>query len=325
MSKYLVLLAAVGPLLAMPAAAQTDSAAGYPNRGVRVIVTVPAGGGVDSVTRIFADKLQRRLGQSFVIENQAGAGGNVGASTVFGAAPDGYTLMSSQPAPLTTNVALYKKLSFDPALFEPVVIMSRFPNVLLVRKDFPARTAAEFITYAKANPGKLNYASQGIGTTSHLTTELFMSLTGTRMVHVPYKGTAPALNDIIAGQVDFIFMELSSAVKLHQGGNARILAVATDKRLDSLPDIPTMIEAGVPSFMSDTWNALSAPPKTPAAIVSKLNQAVNDIIAAPETKKQFETLNLLPAGGSPADMGNFVKEETRRWSEVIHRAGIQPE
>jgi tripartite-type tricarboxylate transporter receptor subunit TctC len=325
MWKYLVLLSAAGPLLAMPAAAQTDSAAGYPNRGVRVIVTVPAGGGVDSVTRIFADKLQRRLGQSFVIENQAGAGGNVGASTVFGAAPDGYTLMSSQPAPLTTNVALYKKLSFDPALFEPVVIMSRFPNVLLVRKDFPARTAAEFIAYAKANPGKLNYASQGIGTTSHLTTELFMSLTGTRMVHVPYKGTAPALNDIIAGQVDFIFMELSSAVKLHQGGNARILAVATDKRLDSLPDIPTMIEAGVPGFVSDTWNALSAPPKTPAAIVGKLNQAVNDIIAAPDTKKQFETLNLLPAGGSPADMGNFVKEETRRWSEVIHRAGIAPE
>jgi tripartite-type tricarboxylate transporter receptor subunit TctC len=325
MWKYLVLLSAAGPLLAMPAAAQTDSAAGYPNRGVRVIVTVPAGGGVDSVTRIFADKLQRRLGQSFVIENQAGAGGNVGASTVFGAAPDGYTLMSSQPAPLTTNVALYKKLSFDPALFEPVVIMSRFPNVLLVRKDFPARTAAEFIAYAKANPGKLNYASQGIGTTSHLTTELFMSLTGTRMVHVPYKGTAPALNDIIAGQVAFIIKELSSAVKLHQGGNARILAVATDKRLDSLPDIPTMIEAGVPGFVSDTWNALSAPPKTPAAIVSKLNQAVNDIIAAPETKKQFETLNLLPAGGSPADMGNFVKEETRRWSEVIHRAGIQPE
>jgi tripartite-type tricarboxylate transporter receptor subunit TctC len=233
--------------------------------------------------------------------------------------------MSSQPAPLTTNVALYKKLSFDPALLEPVVIMSRFPNVLLVRKDFPAKTAAEFIAYAKANPGKLNYASQGIGTTSHLTAELFMSLTGTRMVHVPYKGTAPALNDLIAGQVDFIFMELSSAVKLHQGGNARILAIATDKRLESLPDIPTMIEAGVPNFVSDTWNALSAPPKTPAPIVGKLNQAVNDIIAAPETKQQFETLNLLPAGGSSADMGNFVKEETRRWSEVIHRAGIQPE
>src|ERR1700682_90149 len=186
MLRCLCLFAAAGSLLAMPAVAQPDVAAAYPNRGVRIVVTVPAGGGVDSVTRIFADKLQRRLGQSFVIEHQSGAGGNVGASTVFGAAPDGYTLMSSQPAPLTTNVALYKQLSFDPAALEPVVIMSRFPNVLLVRKDFAAKTAKEFIAYAKANPGKLNYGSQGIGTTSHLTTELFMSLTGTKMVHLPY-------------------------------------------------------------------------------------------------------------------------------------------
>jgi tripartite-type tricarboxylate transporter receptor subunit TctC len=325
MLRRLFLVAAAGAWLAMPAVAQPDAAANYPNRSVRVIVTVPAGGGVDSVTRIFADKLQRRLGQPFVIENQGGAGGNVGASTVYGAAPDGYTVMSSQPAPLTTNVALYKKLSFDPTALEPVVIMSRFPNVLLVRKDLPAKTAAEFIAYAKANPGQLNYGSQGIGTTSHLTTELFMSLTGTKMVHVPYKGTAPALNDLMAGHVDFIFMELSSAIRLHQGGNARILAVATEKRLDSLPDIPTMIEAGVPGFVSDTWNALSAPPKTPAPIVNRLNQAVNEIISTPEIRKQFEALNLLPAGGSPADMAKFVSDETRRWTEVIRRAGIQPE
>src|ERR1700726_3488590 len=325
MSRWLFLFAATGLLLAIPAVAQPDVAATYPNRSVRVIVTVPAGGGVDSVTRIFGDKLQRRLGQPFVVENQAGAGGNVGATTVYGATPDGYTLMSSQPAPLTTNIALYKKLSFDPAALEPGVIMSRFPNVLLVRKDFPAKTAAEFIAYAKANSGKLNFGSQGIGTTSHLTTELFMSLTGTKMVQVPYKGPAPALNDLMAGQIDFIFMELSSAVRLHQGGNARILAVATDRRLDSLADIPTMIEAGVPNFVSDTWNALSAPPKTPAPIVGKLNQAVNDIIGAPDIKKQFEELNLLPAGGSPAEMAKFVKEETLRWTEVIHRAGIQPE
>jgi tripartite-type tricarboxylate transporter receptor subunit TctC len=318
------LVAAIG-VLALPAAAQTDVAANYPSRTVRIVVTVPAGGGVDSVTRIFADKLQRRLGQPFVVENQGGAGGNVAASTVFAATPDGYTLMSSQPAPLTTNIALYKKLSFDPAAFEPVVIMSRFPNVLLVRKDFPVKTAAEFIAYANAHPGKLNYGSQGIGTTSHLTTELFMSLTGTKMVHVPYKGTAPALNDLLAGNVDLIFMELSSAMRLHQGGNAHILAVATEQRLASLPDVPTMIEAGVPGFVSDTWNALSAPPRTPAPIVNKLNGAVNDIIAAPETQKQFEELSLLPAGGSPSDMGKFVKAETARWTEMIRRAGIQPE
>jgi tripartite-type tricarboxylate transporter receptor subunit TctC len=314
----------VGSLLVLPAAAQ-DIAATYPSRPVRIIVTVPAGGGVDTVTRIFADSLQRRLGQPFVIENQGGAGGNVGASTVYAAAPDGYTLMSSQPAPLTTNIALYKRLGFDPAAFEPVVIMSKYPNVLLVRKNFPARTAQEFIAYAKANPGKLNYGSQGIGTTSHLTAELFMALTGTKMVHVPYKGTAPALNDLLAGQVDLIFMELSQATRLHQGGNARILAVATDQRVEALPEIPTLIEAGIPDFVSDTWNALSAPPKTPAPIVNKLNRAVNDVIAAPDTKKRFEELSLYPAGGSPADMGKVVKEETKRWTEVIKKAGIQPE
>ena len=324
MLRGLCLIIAAGSLLALPAAAQ-DAAATYPSRPVRIIVTVPAGGGVDSVTRIFADRLQRRLGQPFVIENQGGAGGNVGASTVYAAAPDGYTLMSSQPAPLTTNVALYKRLSFDPTRFEPIAIMSKYPNVLLVRKDFPARTAQEFIAYAKANPGKLNYASQGIGTTSHLTAELFMALTGTRMVHVPYKGTAPALNDLLASQVDLIFMELSSAVRLHQGGNARILAVATDRRVEALPEIPTLIEAGVPDFVSDTWNALSAPPRTAAPIINKLNRAVNDIIATPDTRKQFEELSLFPAGGSPADMAMVVKQETQRWTEVIKRAGIQPE
>ena len=318
-SRRAILIAGGAAIMSRGAAAED-----YPAHPVKIVVPFPAGGSNDIVARILAHKLSEKTGQQFFVENRAGAGGNIGAEMVANAA-DGYTLLVTAPPPLTTNIALYKKLGFDPAALEPVVIMSRFPNVLLVRKDFPAKTAAEFIAYAKANPGKLNYGSQGIGTTSHLTTELFMSLTGTKMVHVPYKGTAPALNDLMAGQVDFIFMELSSAVRLHQGGNARILAIATDKRLESLPDIPTMIEAGVPNFMSDTWNALSAPPKTPAPIVNKLNQAVNDIIAAPDTKKQFETLNLLPAGGSPADMGNFVKEETRRWSEVIHRAGIQPE
>jgi tripartite-type tricarboxylate transporter receptor subunit TctC len=324
MRKVLLLMAAAGALLAFPAAAQQD-AANYPSRPVRIVVTVPAGGGVDTVTRIFADRLQRRFGQAFVIENQGGAGGNVGAASVYGAPPDGYTLMSSQPAPLTTNVALYKRLGFDPAQFAPIVIMSRYPNVLLVRKDFPAKTAKDFIAYAKANPGKLNYGSQGIGTTSHLTAELFMALTGTRMVHVPYKGTAPALNDLLAGQIDLIFMELSSAVRMHQAGQAKILAVATDKRLESLPDVPTMIEAGVPDFLSDTWNALSAPPRTPAPVVNKLNGAVNDIIATPEIRQKFEELNLLTAGGSPSDMAKIVKEETQRWTEVIRRAGIQPE
>src|SRR5438105_3891390 len=212
MLRHFALLAAAGSMLALSPAAAQDPAADYPNKPVKIVVTVPAGGGVDTVTRIFAERLHQRLGQPFVLENRGGAGGNVGAEAAFVAPPDGYTLMASQPAPLTSNVALYKKLNFDPAAFEPVVVLSKFPNVLLVRSDFPAKTAQEFMAYVKANPGKLNYASQGIGTTSHLTAELFTSMTGTKMTHVPYRGTGPALNDLVAGHVDLIFMELSSAL-----------------------------------------------------------------------------------------------------------------
>ena len=323
MLKALALVAATAVLLA-PAAAQ-DAAADYPNKPVKIIVTVPAGGGVDTVTRLFAEQFNQRLGQPFVIENRGGAGGNVAAEAVYGSPPDGYTLMASQPAPITTNVALYKKLNFDPTKFEPVAVMSKFPNVLLVRQDFPARTGAEFLAYVKANPGKLNYASQGVGTTSHLTAELFMTQTGAKMTHVPYRGTGPALNDIVAGHVDLIFMELSSAYKLHEAGKARILAVATDKRLDLLKDIPTMIELGVPGFISDTWNAISAPPNTPAPIIAKLNTAMNEAIKADDMKKRFADLNLIPVGGTPEDMRKLVEEETKRWGEVIRKAGIQPE
>jgi tripartite-type tricarboxylate transporter receptor subunit TctC len=322
MVNRLALIAAV-VMVVSPAVAQGPS--DYPNKPVKIVVTVPAGGGVDSVTRIFAEQLQQKLGQPFVIENRGGAGGNVAAETVFVSPPDGYTLMASQPAPITTNVALYKKLNFDPTKFEPVAVMTKFPNVLLVRNDFPAKTAQEFIAYAKANSGKLNFASQGVGTTSHLTAELFMTLTGIKMTHVPYRGTGPALNDIVAGHVDLIFMELSSAYKLHDAGKARVLAVATDHRMDPFKDLPTMIEAGVPGFVSDTWNAISAPPRTPAPLVVKLNRTINDIINQDEMKKRFHELHLEPVGGSPEDMRKLVQDETRRWGDVIKKAGIQPE
>jgi tripartite-type tricarboxylate transporter receptor subunit TctC len=326
MSRYLALVAAAASLLALaPALAQPDPAPDYPNRSVKIIVSVPAGGGVDTVTRIFANQLHLRLGQPFVIENRGGGGGNIGAEAVYTSAPDGYTLLATQPAPITSNIALYKKLNFDPVALEPVAVMSKFPNTLLVRQDFPAKTAQEFVAYVKANPGKVNYASQGIGTTSHLTAELFNSLTGAKLVHVPYRGTGPALNDLVAGHVDLIFMELSAAHKLHEGGKARILAVTTDKRLELLPSIPTMIEVGVPSFISDTWNAISAPPKTPAPIIGKLNRAINDIINDPETKTRFKELNLTAVGGTPADMAKLKRDETERWTKVIRDAGIQPE
>jgi tripartite-type tricarboxylate transporter receptor subunit TctC len=326
MLKTLFSVATAGWLLAaLPAHAQSDPAAGYPSKPVKIVVSVPAGGGVDTVTRLFAARLQQRLGQPFVIENRGGAGGNIGAESVYTAAPDGYTLLASQPAPITSNVALYKTLNFDPVALEPVAVMSKFPNVLLVRKDFPAKTAQEFLAYVKANPGKVNFASQGPGTTSHLTAELFNSVTGTKMLHVPYRGTGPALNDLVAGHVDLIFMELSAAHKLHDGGKARILAVATDKRLDIMPEIPTLNEIGLPNFVSDTWNAISAPPKTPRPIIAKLNRAINDIIEEPETKEKFRALNLMAAGGTPEDMAKLKRDETARWTKVIRDANIKPQ
>ncbi len=302
--------------------AHAQTAADYPAKPIKIIVTVPAGGGVDTVTRIVAEKLQQRLGQSMVIENRGGAGGNIAAEAVFAAEPDGYTLMASQPAPITTNVFLHKKLNFDPTAFEPVAIMSKIPNVLLVRVDFPAKTAQEFMAYVRANPGKLSYASQGIGTTSHLTTELFQSVTGTRLVHVPYKGTGPALNDLAGGHVDLIFMQLESAIKLTEGGKARILATTTEKRLPMLPDVPTLEEIGVRNLVSDTWNAITAPPKTPAEIVAKLNTTINAVLKEPEVQAKFAQLHLLPGGGSPQEMGAFLKQETARWGEVIRAAKV---
>jgi len=319
MRAFLALMAA---LTLFGASASAQDAANYPNRPIKIIVSVPAGGGVDTVTRIVAEGLHQKLGQPVVVENRAGAGGNIGADAVFTAEPDGYTLLASQPSPITVNPLLYKKMAFDPTQFEPVAIMTTIANVLLVRSDFPAKDAKEFIAYCKANPGKVNYASQGIGTTSHLTAALFEKVTGSKLVHVPYKGTAPALNDIIARHVDMIFMELSSAMRQYKAGNARILAVATKQRLASLPDIPTLDELGLKGFESGTWNAITAPPKTPAAIVAKLNKAIDEVLREPDVQARFAKLNLTAAGGSPADAAAFVKAQTALWGGVIKEAHV---
>jgi len=321
MRRFLLLISAI--LFTSNAYAQ-NAAADYPNKPIRIIVCVPAGGGVDTVTRIIAEGRHQKLGQPVVVENRAGAGGNIGAEAVFTAEPDGYTLLAAQPAPLTVNPLLYRKMNFDPTKFQPVTIMTSIANVLLVRPDFPAKTAKEFIAYVKANPGKVNYASQGIGTTSHLTAALFGRVVGAKLVHVPYKGTAPALTDIIASHVDFIFMELASAIKLHQAGKARILAVATNKRIPNLPDIPTLDEAGVKGFESGTWNAIVAPPKTPPAIVAKLSKAVNEVLQSPMAQDHFSKINLHAAGGSPAEAAAFIKKETVTWGGVIKDAHVEP-
>jgi tripartite-type tricarboxylate transporter receptor subunit TctC len=303
------------------ASAQTD----YPSKPVRIIVNVSPGGGVDTATRIVAQRLSERLGQPFVVENRPSASGNVGAEAVFHSPPDGYLLLSSSGSPLAINGWIYKKLSYVPEGFEPIAVMSRIPNALVVRNDFPARSPQELIAHAKANPGKVTYASQGNGTASHLTAELFMKLTDTRLLHVPYKGTSPALNDIIAGHVDCSFIVLSSALELARGGKLRILGVATEARVEALPEVPSLAESVHPDLVSSTWNALSAPPGTPAAIVAKLNAAVNDSLQEAQVQNRFRELQLTAASGGPAETKAMIAKERRQWGEVVQAAGIQPE
>jgi tripartite-type tricarboxylate transporter receptor subunit TctC len=332
MSRRFPLLAIFSVIGAVAAAAAAvtqglaqGGASGYPDHPIRVIVPVPAGGGVDTISRLVTGKMRDALGQPLIIDNKAGVGGSVGAELAFNAAPDGYTILASQPSPITTNPFLYKSLNYDPAQLVPIAIMTHVPNVLLVRADLPVKNVAEFIAYAKANPGKLNYASQGIGTTSHLTAELFQTLTHTKLTHVPYKGTAPAITDLLGGNVDLMFNELATSIELHKAGRARILAVTTKQRIASLPDIPTLEEAGVPGCVSDTWHALTAPPKTSADIIAKLNAAANAAIRSPEVLDRFRDLSIVPGGGTAAEAGTFIKDETTRWGQVIRDAGIKPE
>ena len=319
MLKSLVVLAAV---IITGAATAQEGAADFPAKPIRIVVAVPAGGGVDTIARVLAERLQSRFGQPVVVENRAGAGGNIGAAAVASSAADGYTLLASPPAPLTVNAVLYKKLAYDPAALRPVAIMALSPNVLAVRRDLPVKNVTELIAHAKVNPGKLSYASQGNGTTSHLTNELFARATGTKFVYVPYKGTAPALNDLAGGHVDMMFVDLGSVISLHEAGRVRIIAAASADRIPSLPEIPSVREAGVADFDSTTWFALSAPPGTPAAVTQKLNAAIADIQRLPDIEAHYKKLYVQTSPGTTAQMAAFVKDETRRWVDVIRAAAI---
>jgi tripartite-type tricarboxylate transporter receptor subunit TctC len=320
---FAAVIAVAGALcMAVGALAQDREAAGYPTRTVRIIVSSPPAGGPDIMARLLADRLAPRWGQAVVVENRTGAAGNLGAGEVAAAEPDGHMLLAAQPAPLTTNRLLYRKLSFDPSALEPVIVMATLPNALVVRQDFPAGSVAELIAYAKANPGKINYGSQGIGTTPHLTAELFASRTGTSLTHVPYRGTAQAVNDLVAGHLDLLFIQLDAVREQAAAGKIRMLAVTTPRRLPALKDVPTMAEAGVADFRSDTWNAIAAPPHTPRAVVAKINGAMNEVLRSPDIAQQLARLGMQAVGGSPADMAAFVADETRRWGEVIRAANI---
>jgi tripartite-type tricarboxylate transporter receptor subunit TctC len=296
----------------------------YPQHAVRIIVPYPAGGSADVLPRILGDWLSRKWGQPVVIENRAGAGGNVGAETVALAAPDGYTLLATPPAPLAINQNLYPRLAFDPAAFVPVSIVARMPNALLVNPKVAATNVAELIAYARAHPGKLTYASQGNGTTSHLTAELFKLAAGVDMVHVPYRGSAPALNGLVAGDVDVMFDNVGISLGLVSGGALRLLAVASEHRLPALANVPTVAET-LPGLVSQTWFAIAAPPKTPAALAARISGDFAAALRQPEVIARLATLSAEPVGSDPAAAAAFIAEEIARWGNVIKTADIKIE
>jgi tripartite-type tricarboxylate transporter receptor subunit TctC len=302
---------------------RADEAANYPAQNIRIVVPFPAGGTADTLPRIVAEKLRQKWNQAVIIENRSGAGGNIGAEAVASSAPDGYTLLASPPGPIAINENLYKKLSFRPQDLMPITVLGTAPNVLDVRTDFPAKTVKELIDYAKANPGKVSFASQGNGSTSHLTAILFEKLTGTKMVHIPYRGTAPALQDIMGHTVDLFFDNVGSSMSLHLAGKLRILGVCGPERVPSLADVPTVAEAGgMPDFSSVTWFALMAPKGTPEAIVARLNAAVTEVLREPDVEEQFARMGVQPAPMDIAATAKFIDEERARWADIIKSANV---
>ena len=315
------LLLAAAALLAgsvLPAGADEP----FPSRPVKIVVPFPAGGTADVLPRILADGLREKWKQPVVVENRPGAGGNIGAEQVARAVPDGTTLLASPPGPLAINHHLYKRLAYDPTHFVPITIMGAVPNGLAVSTRVKASSVAELIALAKAMPAPLNYASQGIGSTSHLTAELFRSRTGLELTHVPYKGTADALTDLIGGHVDLMFDNLGSSLPQHRAGKIRLLAVASEQRASGAPELPTMAEAGLANFHSIAWFGLVAPPETPPAVAAAVQEAVSEQLQRPEVRQRFLDYGADPMGYTPAETARFIAEESARWQQVILAAKV---
>jgi tripartite-type tricarboxylate transporter receptor subunit TctC len=309
-------------LVAALALPSVGAAQDYPARAVKIIVPFPAGGTADVMPRIFAEWLAKKWSQPVVVENRTGAAGNIGAEAVAKADPDGYTLLSAPPPPLVINQNLYPKLGFDPTEFVPIVIMGRVPNALVINPKLPLNSVAEVIAYAKVNPGKLTSATQGNGTTSHLTSELFQLMAGVKFQHVPYRGSAPALTDLVAGSVDLMFDNLGVSLALVKGGQLKLLAVATPKRMSALPEVPTIAET-LPGFESAAWFAIVAPPKTPAAVVDKINADVNEALRQGDVVARLAQLSAEPIGGTPQATAAYMREEVERWHKVIKAANVK--
>src|ERR1700687_5329426 len=295
----------------------------YPDHTVKIIVPFPAGGTADAVPRIVADWLSRKWGQTVVIENRTGAAGNIGAEFVYRAAPDGYTLLSAPPPPLVINQNLYPKLAFDPTKFEPIIVMAQVPNALLVNPDkIKASSVAELVEYLKKNPDKVTAATQGNGTTSHLTSELFQLLAKVKLRNIPYRGSAPALQGLLAGDVDLMFDNLGVSLPLVEAGKLKLLAVASAKRLPTLPNVPTIAET-LPGFEAVAWYGIVAPPKTPKRIIDKINGNVNEALRQPDVQDLLKKLSAEIFGGSVERTAKYMHEEVDRWGDVIKAANIK--
>jgi tripartite-type tricarboxylate transporter receptor subunit TctC len=294
----------------------------YPSRPVKIIVPFPAGGTADAMPRLIADWLSRKWQQPVVIDNRTGAAGNIGAEAAYKADPDGYTLLSAPPPPLVINHNLYPRLGFDPTQFAPIIIISRVPNALVVHPSVKANTLAEFIAEARANPGKITSATQGNGTTSHLTSELFQMMANVKFQHVPYRGSAPALQDLVAGNVNVMFDNLGVSLPLVKGGQLKLIAVAAAKRMASLPDVPAIAET-LPGFEAVAWYAIVAPPKMPQAFVDKINADTNEALKSPEVLERLPNFSAEPVGGTPQTTAAYMREEVERWHKVIKAAGVK--
>src|SRR5262245_27011383 len=309
---------------ALPAVSRIASAQAYPSRPVRIVVGFPPGGGADITARLMGQYLSERLSQPFIIDNRPGAGSNIAAEAVVRAPADGYTLLLIFSAN-AINASLYDKLNFDFIRdIAPVASIARLPHVLEVNPGVPAKTVPEFIAYAKANPGKLNMASGGIGTPAHVSGELFKMMTGVNMVHVPYRGAAPALTDLIAGQVQVEFDNLASSIEHIKAGKLRALAVTTTTRSEALPDIPTVADF-VPGYEASAFFGIGAPKGTPADVVDKLNKEINAALASAMMKARIAGLGGMLLGGSPAEFGQLIASDTEKWAKVIRAANIKPE
>jgi tripartite-type tricarboxylate transporter receptor subunit TctC len=317
-----ILLASAGAALPVVARAQADAA----DRPIRIVVPFAAGGPTDVLARVLAPRLQSSLKRTVIVENRVGATGAIGASHVARAAADGDTLLLGTSSIMAASPNLSSKLLYDPvADFVPISMVATIENILVVHPSVPARTVAELVAYAKANPGKLSYASSGVGSTYHLGAELFRAQTGIEWTHVPYKGAAPAIQDVLAGHVQVMFDNVSSAIPNIRSGKLRALGVASLKRYPALPDVPTVAEQGVAGYETTIWLGMFAPVRTPAAVVARLHRELSDAVNSAEYRERLQTLEMQPVSSSPGELADYLKKDLAKWRKVVQESGIKPE